>query len=83
MIETVTVIGMVISSMAISEYDKRLVLLTKELGKITAFARGARKTTSQFLAGSQPMAFGEFTLYRGRIYVYEGTIQKYAKKRID
>ncbi len=66
MIETVTVVGIVISSMTISEYDKRLVLLTKEFGKITAFARGARKTTSQFLAGSQPMAFGEFTLYRGR-----------------
>lgn len=59
-------VGMVISSMAISEYDKRLVILTKELGKITAFARGARKPTSPFLAGSQPMAFGEFTMYRGR-----------------
>ena len=51
-------------SMAISEYDKRLVLLTKKFGKITAFARGARKTTSQFLAGSQPMAFGELPVQR-------------------
>ncbi len=66
MVETITAVGMVISSMAISEYDKRLVILTKEFGKITAFARDARKQSSPFLAGSQPMAFGEFTLYRGR-----------------
>ena len=66
MVETITAVGIVISSMAISEYDKRLVILTKELGKITAFARGARKPTSPFLGGSQCMAFGEFSLYRGR-----------------
>lgn len=66
MVETITVVGMVISSMPISEYDKRLVILTKDFGKITAFARGARKPTSPFLAGSRPMSFGEFTLYRGR-----------------
>lgn len=66
MVETMTVVGMVISGTPISEYDKRLVILTKELGKITAFARGARKPTSPYLGGSQPMAFGEFTLYRGR-----------------
>lgn len=66
MVETITAVGMVISGTPISEYDKRLVILTKEFGKITAFARGARKPTSQFLGGSQPMAFGEFTLYRGR-----------------
>ncbi len=66
MVETITVVGIVISAMPISEYDKRLVILTKELGKITAFVRGARKPTSPFLGGSQPMAFGEFTMYRGR-----------------
>ena len=66
MVETITAVGMVISQSPISEYDKRLVILTKEFGKITAFARGARKPNSQFLGGSQPMAFGEFTLYRGR-----------------
>ncbi|MBR3644795.1 MAG: DNA repair protein RecO [Lachnospiraceae bacterium] len=66
MVEQVTLRGVVLSAMPISEYDKRLVILTKERGKITAFARGARKATSQFLAASQPMTFGEYTVYQGR-----------------
>ncbi len=63
---TIEVTGIVISQMPIGEVDKRVVILTKEFGKVSAFARGARKPNSPFLAGTQPMAFGKFTLFPGR-----------------
>lgn len=63
---TTTVRGMVISSMPIGEYDRRLEILTDSLGRISAFARGARKPSSALVSASRVFAFGEFDLYEGR-----------------
>ena len=57
---------MVISVMPIGEYDRRLEILTDTLGRISAFARGARKPSSSLVSASRVFAFGEFELYEGR-----------------
>lgn len=63
---TTTVRGIVLSAMPIGEYDRRLEILTDSLGRISAFARGARKPSSPLVSASRVFAFGEFDLYEGR-----------------
>lgn len=64
--EQIEVKGMVIAQSPIGEYDRRVVILTLEKGKISAFARGARRPNSRLIGASQPLTFGTFYLYAGK-----------------
>lgn len=62
----VEVTGMVLKAIPVLETDKRITILTKERGKISAFARGAKKPGSKFMAATNPFCFGTFRLYEGK-----------------
>ena len=66
MTEEIILTGMVILASPVGEYDKRVVILTKERGLITAFAKGAKRPKSQFSASTRPFSFGKFTVYEGK-----------------
>lgn len=70
--QLVKMTGIVLSATNIGEFDKRVVILTKERGKIAAFARGARKMGSPYTAACQSFAYGTFTIFEGKNYNLNG-----------
>ena len=58
--------ALVLASTPAGEYDRRVVLLTRERGKIACFARGARRPGSPLMAVSLPFCFGTYRIRPGR-----------------
>ena len=64
--EPVELTAMVIRSSSVGEYDRRLVMLTRERGKITAFARGGKRPGNSLMGPCRPFAFGTYKVFEGR-----------------
>ena len=77
--EFIQVTGIILKQTPIGEYDRRICLLTKERGKISAFVRGSRKPGSRLSSVTNPFSFGIFKLYEGKssYNVAEADIQNY------
>ena len=58
--DLIDVTGMILKSEPIGEYDRRIVILTKEKGKISAFSRGARRPGNRFVAATNPCPCGYY-----------------------
>ena len=59
--DPLTVTGLVLSSRPAGEYDRRMVLLTRDLGRISCFANGARRLNNP-LASVDSFCYGSYFL---------------------
>jgi DNA repair protein RecO (recombination protein O) len=58
--------GIIIKQVNFGEADKIVTILTSSKGKISAFAKNAKRTKSRLAASAQLMCYGDFILFKGR-----------------
>lgn len=64
--EYITTKGIVLKTTNLGEYDRRMVVLTEDRGKITVFGRGVRRMNNKHLAACSPFSFGQLKAFPGR-----------------
>lgn len=65
--------GIVIRVRAYGESNKMVTLMTREAGKVTAMARGAKKPSSRLASVTQPFTYGMYMIQR---FTGMGTMQQ-------
>ncbi len=78
--------GIVIKEVTYKENDKIITLITDSLGKISCIARGAKKTNSPLLAGTQYLVYSDFVLYKSKNFYYVNSVESintFYKLRVD
>ena len=75
----VIVRGIVLKHAPAGDYDWVATIFTAERGKITAFARGARKPSAKLSGMVEPFCFGTFKLFAGKnsYTIVEADIENY------
>lgn len=73
--EELEVHGIILANAPVRDFDKRLTLLTRERGKMTVWAPGAKRPGSSLMASTRNFVFGTFTVRKGRT--------GYSLKRVD
>jgi DNA repair protein RecO (recombination protein O) len=58
--------GIIIKQVNFGEADNIVTILTSSRGKISAFAKNAKRTRSRLAASVQLMCYGDFILFKGR-----------------
>jgi len=59
--------GIVLSRRNSGESDRRITLLTRDLGKIEVIAKGARKAASRLAASTEPLSVAVFGIASGKV----------------
>jgi len=69
---------LVLKSQDLKENDKIITLFTEKLGKISAVAKGAKKSKNKFMSLSLPFCYGSYVVFKGKnLYTLnEGEITK-------